>query len=60
MRERWKPSSGLSLADMLTVLFVALKLTGHIDWSWWWVLAPCWIGLAAVVLVALLMEWIEQ
>jgi hypothetical protein len=24
----------------LTILFVGLKLTGHIDWSWWWVLSP--------------------
>lgn len=27
---------------LLTVLFIGLKLTGHIDWSWWWVLAPLW------------------
>ena len=26
------------MITMLTVLFVGLKLTGHIDWSWWWVL----------------------
>lgn len=24
------------------VLFVGLKLTGHIDWSWFWVTAPFW------------------
>lgn len=24
----------------LTLLFVALRLTGHISWSWWWVLSP--------------------
>lgn len=33
----------------LTILFIALKLTGVIGWSWWWVLAPIWIP-AAVVL----------
>lgn len=27
---------------LLTLLFVGLKLTGHIDWSWWLVLAPVW------------------
>jgi hypothetical protein len=27
----------------LTLLFVYLKLTGEIAWSWWWVLAPLWI-----------------
>lgn len=29
--------------ELLTILFVALKLTGYISWSWWWVLAPTWI-----------------
>lgn len=36
-------SSGLGL---LTVLFIGLKLTGFIGWSWWWVLAPMWGPLA--------------
>ena len=31
---------GTSLPTLLTVLFVALKLCGIIDWSWWWVLSP--------------------
>lgn len=39
------------LTALLTVLFVGLKLTNHIDWSWWWVLSPLWIGLAIGVLV---------
>lgn len=28
---------------MLAVLFIGLKLTHYIDWSWWWVLAPLWV-----------------
>ena len=31
---------GLGFADALTLLFIALKLTGHITWSWIWVLSP--------------------
>ena len=40
---------------LLTVLFVGLKLTGHIDWSWWWVLSPLWIPivLALVIMVVI-------
>ena len=34
----------LSLTNLLTVLFIGLKLTGHIDWSWVWVLSPLWIS----------------
>jgi hypothetical protein len=39
-------SGGLGFASLLTVLFIGLKLTHYIDWSWWWVLSPMWIGLA--------------
>lgn len=37
-------SSGIGFAGLLTILFIGLKLTGHIDWSWTWVLSPIWIG----------------
>ena len=30
------------LMYMLFTLFVGLKLTGHIVWSWWWIFAPLW------------------
>lgn len=36
-------SSGIGFVGMLTVLFIALKLTGYITWSWVWVLSPIWI-----------------
>ena len=42
-------SSGIGFSGLLTILFVALKLTGYIDWSWWWVTSPLWIGAAVVV-----------
>lgn len=42
------------LPSLLTVLFVGLKLTGHIDWSWWWVLSPLWLPLVVVVVLVLL------
>lgn len=41
-----KQTKRIGLLSMLTVLFVGLKLTGHIAWSWWWVLAPTWIPFA--------------
>jgi hypothetical protein len=45
---------GTSLPTLLTVLFIALKLCGIIDWSWWWVLSPIPITvgiLLAVIIV---------
>lgn len=47
-------NSSVGFAGLLTVLFVGLKLTGFIAWSWWWVLSPIVFSfaLALVVLVA--------
>lgn len=42
----------------LTLIFIVLKLTNVIAWSWWWVLSPIWItggiGVAAVLIMLLL------
>jgi len=40
---------GTSLPTLLTVLFIALKLCGIIDWSWWWVLSPIPIALGILL-----------
>lgn len=42
-------TGGVSGTTLLSLLFIALKLTGHIDWSWWWVLAPIWMPAALVM-----------
>ena len=44
--------TGIGLGGILFVVFLILKLTGCIDWSWWWVTAPLWIPLA-ICLVAI-------
>jgi len=57
MSEKSSSSGGIGFFGLLGILFVALKLTGYIDWSWWWVTAPLWGGLVlifAVLLVAVL------
>lgn len=43
------------MIHLFTLLFVALKLTGLIEWSWWWVLAPSW-GVFAIGLLGLAMQ----
>ena len=35
--------TGFPFLSILTLIFITLKLTGYISWSWWWVLAPLWI-----------------
>lgn len=44
-------SSGVGLDVILFVVFLVLKLTNTIDWSWWWVTAPLWIPLAFAIVV---------
>ena len=39
-------SGGIGVTGLLGVVFVTLKLCGVINWSWWWVTAPFWGGLA--------------
>ena len=41
------------LLSLLGLLFVGLKLTGYIAWSWWWVTLPFWGGLALLLAVAI-------
>ena len=52
-------ASGIGFAGMLTILFIGLKLTNYIDWSWWWVLSPLWIGLAFILAILIMVAmWV--
>ncbi|QMV43724.1 hypothetical protein [Cohnella cholangitidis] len=44
-------SGGIGFTGLLTILFIALKLIGVIDWSWWWVLSPIWISIIIVMVI---------
>lgn len=64
MAKETRVSGGIGLPGLLTVLFIGLKLTGHIGWSWWWVLSPLWIslGIVAVCVIAYvaLSLWLDR
>lgn len=53
MSNKTNSSSGVGLGTVLFLIFLVLKLTGNINWSWWWVTAPLWIpvGVLGVVLL---------
>lgn len=46
-------SGGIGFLGILQIVFIVLKLTEEVDWSWWWVLSPSIFG-AIVVLILLL------
>jgi hypothetical protein len=47
-------SGGIGFFGLLAIVFITLKLTGVIAWSWWWVLSPLWGPVAVVLVVAIL------
>jgi hypothetical protein len=47
-------SSGVGFFGLMFLIFMTLKLTGYITWSWWWVTAPLWGGFAIILLIVLL------
>ncbi|MBO5970721.1 MAG: transmembrane Fragile-X-F protein [Clostridia bacterium] len=48
----------MGLTEVLTIVFVVLKLLGKIGWSWWLVLLPEIIGF--VIYVGLLVLYVYQ
>lgn len=51
MKEKVVYETNLPL--ILFVVFLVLKLTNVIDWSWWWVTSPLWLIIAIPVAVCL-------
>lgn len=47
---------GVGFLGLLQILFIALKLTGNVTWSWVWVMSPLWIPFILVVIFALVIS----
>jgi hypothetical protein len=50
-------SGGIGLGMILFLIFMTLKLTGNITWSWWYVTLPLWgpilLGVVLIGIVVL-------
>jgi hypothetical protein len=44
-------SISIGFSGILFIVFLILKLTNVIAWSWWWVTAPLWITIALNILI---------
>ncbi len=63
MSESSNKSSGTGFTGLLLLTFIILKLTKVINWSWWWVLSPAWIGAIialAMFLVVGIIVWLTS
>lgn len=49
---------GISTSMVLFLVFLGLKLTKVIAWSWWWITAPLWGGIALVLGIMIIMVFI--
>lgn len=48
------PTVQFPLLGILGLIFITLKLTGYITWSWLWVLSPFWIPFAILAVIFLI------
>lgn len=48
-------NSGIGFFGLLTLIFITLKLTGYIDWSWWLVLLPLFIPVIIIFAILVIM-----
>jgi hypothetical protein len=50
------------IATTLFIVFLVLKLTNAINWSWWWVTSPLWISAIILVIVIfitlVILKWV--
>ena len=51
---------GCGFFSLLTLLFIGLKLTGHITWNWLLVLSPLWLPLIIGIIIVLILYVIYE
>lgn len=54
MADNNNKGAGMGVLSVLAIVFVVLKLTNNIDWSWWWVLAPVWVPFVIFIVLVVL------
>lgn len=45
--------------SLLAILFIGLKLTGVINWSWLWVLSPILFPIASVLAIVIIIWYVS-
>lgn len=52
MKDNNTNKSSVGIGTIILTIFITLKLCGVINWSWFWVLSPLWIGfILAIILI---------
>ena len=48
-------NNSIGFFGLLTLIFITLKLTGYIDWSWWLVLMPLFVPVIIIFTILVIM-----
>ena len=51
MKDKKVKNSGIGFISALILLFIVLRLTNNINWSWIWVLSPIWITVIFLIVI---------
>lgn len=57
MQNSSSSNSSIGFFSLLGIVFIVLKLTGYIDWSWWIVLSPIWGSMLIGILILIFFIW---
>lgn len=57
---KYSTRGGFGLSTLLFLIFLVLKLTNYITWSWLWITSPLWIPWAIVLGVFIILFPISQ
>ena len=59
-KENKTQSRGIGFTSLLTLMLIAFKILGHIDWSWWWVVSPIILGFVLEVVLKTTLKMLED
>ena len=48
-------NNSIGFFGLLALIFITLKLTGYIDWSWWLVLMPLFLPVIIIFTILVIM-----
>ncbi len=53
-------NQGIGFGSLLTLMLVAFKILGYIDWSWWWVVSPFIGGFVLKVIAQVALNMLDD
>lgn len=59
MKKERSSSNGLGFGSVLFLIFLVLKLTHYIDWSWWLITAPLWLPVILAGTFLIIISWVN-